>query len=197
MFLWASSSSQNWKYFWKIHKIWRKYLQNSQLTLTVTESLSLAPVSVVPEQTYVPWWSLVTAEKMSWSPCTLSWPSGRGPPSLAQERLGAGSPLPWNRIKEVVCDYFSWMFVLTWHTRASSEFSVRVKWLLFGFPRIDTFGGAENNFKLFILYYIQFLTLWWNHTQKVFLFSVTMGSNVCWWADPDRGNEWMSHLLSL
>ena len=106
VFLSIKLKSKLKKYFWKIHKIWRKYLQNSQLTLTVTESLSLAPVSVVPEQTYVPWWFLVTAEKMSWSPCTLSWPSGRGPPSLAQERFGAGSPLPWNRIKEVVCDFF-------------------------------------------------------------------------------------------
>ena len=45
------------------------------------------------------------------------------------------------------------MFVLTKHTNASSEFSVRVKWLLLGFPRIDTFGGAEKNYIHFSFYF--------------------------------------------
>ena len=89
---------------------------------------------------------------MSWSPFTLVWPSGRGPPSLVHERLGAGSPLPWNRMNgKLVGNFWDVSVFLTKHTRASSEFSVRVKWLLFGFPRIDTFGGAEN-FKVLFLF---------------------------------------------
>ena len=120
----------------------------------------------------------------------------------------AEAPPPWSRrgwaqaprfpgINGVVCVccFILWMFVLTWHTRASSEFSVRVKWLLFVFPRIETFGGAENNLKLFILYYIQFFNALVKNTQKVFLFSLTIDSNVCWWAEPDRGNECLTYFF--
>ena len=128
---------------------------------------------------------------MSWSPWSWVWPSGRGPPSLLQERLGAGSPLPWSQLK--LDEYiFVNVCVLTKHTNASSEFSVRVKWLLLGFPRIDTFGGAEKIFSFFI-FYLFFLSYLFGvkthetqNTHNVFLFSTRMFSNVCWWAELDR-----------